>query len=141
MKVDFRQKFFMKLSLLRSQPIIKLGLGIFLVLIVSSGIHKNQTNQVLAQDVNATFNRAETLNLKRQIRQLEGEIRRLNRNNMRSQSLTPSPVPQNPSTNYRSVGRSDPMFERLATLLIELKEDVQNLDKRITAIEEKIDSP
>lgn len=141
MRVDCQQKFFMKLSLFRSQPIIKLSLGIFLVLLFSLGIHKNQTNQVLAQDVNATFNRAETLNLKRQIRQLEGEIRRLNRNNMRSNSLTPSPIPRNPSTNYRSVGRSDPMFERLATLLIELKEDVHNLDKRITAIEQKIDSP
>ena len=133
----------MKLSLFCSQLRVRLFLSIFLFLIVSMGINWKHTRYVLAQDRTETFNRAETLNLKRQIRQLEGEIRRLNQSNMRSNSLTPSPTPRStfsnpPIVNNQPVGRSDPMFERLATLLIELKEDVQNLDKRMTAIEQKL---
>ena len=133
----------MKLSWFRSQPKVKLFLSILLFLIVSLGINWSHTNHVLAQDNTSTYNRAETLNLKRQIRQLEGEIRRLNQLNMRSNSLTPSRIPRSnisnpPIVNNRPVGRSDPMFERLATLLIELKEDVQNLDKRMTEIEQKL---
>ncbi|WP_323302584.1 hypothetical protein [Crocosphaera sp. UHCC 0190] len=33
------------------------------------------------------------------------------------------------------IGRSDPLFERLSTLVIELKERVMNLEKRMTQIE------
>ena len=133
----------MKLSLFRSQTITKLCFSLVLALIASLGIHWNQDSSVLAQNRTDTFNRAETLNLKRQIRQLEGEIRRLNRANTRSNSSIPDRIPRStfsnpPVVNNQPVGRSDPMFERLATLLIELKEDVRNLDKRMTAIEQKL---
>lgn len=33
------------------------------------------------------------------------------------------------------IGRSDPLFERLSTLVIELKERVMNLEKRMTQLE------
>ncbi len=133
----------MKLSLFRSKFMFKLCISTLLVLITGLGIQGNGANYVLAQDRIDTFNRAETLNLKRQIRQLEAEIRRLNQNNMRSNSLMPSRVPRStfsnpPVVDNRPIGHSDPMFERLATLLIELKEDVKNLDRRMTAIEQKL---
>ena len=133
----------MKLSLFRSQLIIKFCLGLFLFIVFSLGVHLTENSSVLAQSRTDTFNRAETLNLKRQIRQLEGEIRRLNQSNNRSNSFTPSRIPRStfnnpPIVNNQPIGRSDPMFERLATLLIELKEDVQNLDKRMTEIEQKV---
>ena len=133
----------MKFSWFRFQPKVKFFLCIFLFFTVSLGIKGNNANHVLAQNNTSTYNRAETLNLKRQIRQLEGEIRRLNQLNMRSNSLTPSRIPRSnisnpPIVNGQPIGRSDPMFQRLATLLIELKEDVRNLDKRMTAIEQKL---
>lgn len=43
-----------------------------------------------------------------------------------------------PVVDGRAIGSSDPLFQRLSTLLIELKEDVQNIDQRLTAVEAKI---
>ena len=44
-----------------------------------------------------------------------------------------------PIVNGQAVGKSDPMYERLATLLIELKEDVRNIDERLTQIEQEVE--
>jgi hypothetical protein len=35
------------------------------------------------------------------------------------------------------VGRSDPLFERLATLVIELKEDFKKLEQRVQVLEKE----
>ena len=43
-----------------------------------------------------------------------------------------------PVVDGRAIGSSDPLFQRLSTLLIELKEDVQNIDQRLTAVEAKV---
>ena len=45
-----------------------------------------------------------------------------------------------PVVNGQAIGRSDPLYERLATLLIELKEDVKNLDRRLVDLENKASS-
>jgi hypothetical protein len=42
-----------------------------------------------------------------------------------------------PVVDGQAIGRSDPLYSKLATLLIELKEEVRNLDRRLTAIEKK----
>ncbi|MGK7934195.1 MAG: hypothetical protein AB4206_00060 [Xenococcaceae cyanobacterium] len=131
----------MKLSWFRSQFMLKVCLSLLLVLLVSLGIQGNKSNYVWAQSSTDTFNRAETLNLKREIRQLEAEIRRLNQLNRRSNSLTPTPrsnLNNTPMVNNQPVGSSDPMFQRLANLLIELKEDVKKLDERMTKIEQQV---
>ncbi len=131
----------MKLSWFRSQFMLKVCLSLLLVLLVSLGIQGNKSNYVWAQSRTDTFNRAETLNLKREIRQLEAEIRRLNQLNRRSNSLTPTPrsnLNNTPMVNNQPVGSSDPMFQRLANLLIELKEDVKKLDERMTKIEQQV---
>ena len=39
--------------------------------------------------------------------------------------------------NGQAIGNSDPLYERFATLLIELKEDVRNIDQRLTKIEQQ----
>lgn len=125
----------MKISWFRSQFIIKFCLTVLFILLVSLGIQGKQSNLVLAQSSTDTFNRGETLKLQRQIQQLEGEIRRLNRENMRSNTLTPTPQSTVENPPLKS---SDPMFDRLATLLIELKDDVRNLDERMTKIEQQV---
>ena len=134
----------MKLSFLFSRSPSKFCLSVFLALIVSLGIHLTRPASVSAQSQSSTdrFNRSETLNLRRQIRQLDGNIRRLNETNSRSRfnlSVPRAPIGNPPIVNGQPVGRSDPLFERLATLLIELKEDVRNLDQRLTEIEQKVD--
>jgi BMFP domain-containing protein YqiC len=55
------------------------------------------------------------------------------------------PIPGNRQrTNYPSgridgklIGRSDPAFENLATMVIELKQEIQVLEKRVAKIEKK----
>ncbi len=83
------------------------------------------------------------LNLRNRVNRLEGEVRSFNQPNYLRKTTTPNPTqsPNNlgnpPMINGQAIGRSDPLFERLATLLIELKEDVRNIDKRLTSLEKK----
>jgi hypothetical protein len=39
--------------------------------------------------------------------------------------------------NGETVGQSDPLFDRLSTLVIELKEEVRGLEKRVKTLEEE----
>ena len=88
---------------------------------------------------------AEISSLRSRISRLESEVR-----NFRSSSSAPGVPAQSPSresisgtinnppmVNDRVVGRSDPLFERLATLLIELKEDVRDIENRLVILEEQ----
>jgi BMFP domain-containing protein YqiC len=84
--------------------------------------------------------RSEVYSLRNRVDRLESEVRRLSQSNNRS---NPSPNPSSGGTSAQIidgelVGRSDPLFERLATLVIELKERITNLEKRMTALEEKL---
>ena len=88
---------------------------------------------------------AEISSLRSRISRLESEVR-----NLRTSNSTPGVPAQKPSreslsgtinnppvVNNQVIGRSDPLYERLATLLIELKEDVRDLDNRLVVLEEK----
>ncbi|ELS04280.1 hypothetical protein Xen7305DRAFT_00040090 [Xenococcus sp. PCC 7305] len=84
---------------------------------------------------------AEISSLRSRVNRLESEIRRLGR----SSNLPTSPREPNPprtgspaEINGNLVGSSDPLFERFATLLIELKEDVRDLNRRLTEVETQI---
>lgn len=123
----------MKLSWFRSKSVIKFSLSLLSVLLVSMVIEGDRA--ILAQSSIDTFNRGETLKLQREIRQLEAEIRRLKRENMRSDSL--NAVPRS-TVDSQPVEDIDPMFKRLATLVIEMKEDINSLEQRMTALEEKV---
>lgn len=80
---------------------------------------------------------AENFQLRSQVSRIESQLatlsgrplssaQRLNRN---------TPTPQISSrTNRQPVSSSDPMFERLATLVIELKERVQSLESQVAQL-------
>lgn len=94
---------------------------------------------------------AEISSLRGRINRLEAEIRRLNRlipqTNLSRPNQSATPPPRNPTSGEQPptvvdgelVGRSDPTVEKLSTLLIELKEDVRNLDRRLTDVEAKVE--
>ncbi|GAB4550198.1 MAG: hypothetical protein Tsb0014_44770 [Pleurocapsa sp.] len=120
--------------------IAKFGLSCLLVTIIFISLQFVHNHPVSAQST-ATMN-AEISNLRTRINRLEQEVNRLNNLTQRNNIATPSqtkviPNTGNPPTvDGRAIGRSDPLYQRLATLVVELKEDIQNLDKRLTKIEQ-----
>jgi hypothetical protein len=92
--------------------------------------------------------KSDIISLQSRISLLEQEVNRL-----RSSSSQPLYLPdaklKQPTTppsraingnanvvNGQVIGRTDPLYGRLATLLIELKEEVRSLDHRLTKIEQ-----
>jgi hypothetical protein len=96
------------------------------------------------------------LSLKSDIISLESRLNRLEQEVTRLRSITSSqlnvpaaelkerstpPVSRNTTgnpavVNGQVIGRTDPLYSRLATLLIELREEVTSLDRRLTEIEQ-----
>ena len=119
----------------------KLLFNLLLIILLSLTLVVSSNPLVKAQSI--TGIRSEITSLRARVNRLESEVRNLSRSNTSnrtapniSQRELPSSTINNPPIiNNRAVGRSDPLFERLATLVIELKEDVRNLDQRLTAIE------
>jgi hypothetical protein len=77
--------------------------------------------------------------LRRQVEGLDAEVRRLGDVVARNyQSSSPPRQNNTPSIVHgEPLGRSDPMFERLSTLVIELKQDFKTLEQRVTQLEKK----
>lgn len=126
----------------RIKKVIAFGLSICLSILIVVGITITQDRSVSAQST--TDFRAEITNLRTRVSQLEREVRRLSQSSKR---ITPSaderigsqPTFSNPPlVNDRPIGRSDPMFERLANLVIELKQDVRRLDQRVVEVERQL---
>ena len=119
----------------------KLLFNLLLIILLSLTLVVSSNPLVKAQSI--TGIRSEITSLRARVNRLESEVRNLSRSNTSnrtapniSQRELPSSTINNPPIiNNRAVGRSDPLFERLATLVIELKEDVRDLDQRLTAIE------
>ncbi|MDJ0575838.1 MAG: hypothetical protein QNJ65_11815 [Xenococcaceae cyanobacterium MO_234.B1] len=119
----------------------KLLFNLLLIVLLSLTLVVSSNPLVKAQSI--TGIRSEITSLRARVNRLESEVRNLSRSNTSnrtapniSQRELPSSTINNPPIiNNRAVGRSDPLFERLATLVIELKEDVRDLDQRLTAIE------
>ncbi len=81
--------------------------------------------------------RSDFRNLETRIRTLEAEVRRLQGSTSLS-SLSPNSPNSYPQiVDGELIGRSDPLMERFATLLIELKEQVKQLENRVTQLENK----
>ena len=95
---------------------------------------------------------SDIISLRSRVSRLEQEINQL-RYSVRASDSRPAkklPIPNRsaptsrptvvnpPIVNGQAVGKSDPMYERLATLLIELKEDVKNINERLTEIEQQV---
>ncbi|BAU64801.1 hypothetical protein STA3757_21770 [Stanieria sp. NIES-3757] len=122
-----------------------------LIIAISLGINLSHHQKLLAQS--STEFSGEISSLRSRISRLESEVRRLSQRNFSGDRTYPQPrqdslgnidslppISNPPSVNGQSIGRSDPMFERLATLLIELKEDVRSLDQRLTKVEQQINN-
>jgi hypothetical protein len=123
----------------------------FLIIAIFIAINLSSHQKILAQS--STEFSGEISSLRSRISRLESELRRLSQRNFSNSRAYPKPrqdslenadvlppIYNPPSVNGQSIGRSDPMFERLATLLIELKEDVRNLDQRLTTVEQQINN-
>ena len=122
------------------QPIVKLSLGLLVVLIIGIQIYLRH-----AQPVAAQTSSPEVLNLRTRVRLLETEVRRLRRSTGRSEpyqpgQLLPDPTPTPPQiVDGQAIGRTDPMFQRLATLVIELKEQIAGLEERLSQVENQLE--
>ena len=81
---------------------------------------------------------AENFQLRSQVSRIESQLAQLS-GRTRPQPSTPNqPVPQiSYRTNRRQVSSSDPMFDRLATLVIELKERVQSLEAQVGELKKR----
>lgn len=117
----------------------------FIVIVLLLGLILLASKPVSSQSV--TGLNSEISNLRSRISRLESEVRNLQRGNFNSAPGIPKTIPETetgfdtidnpPVVNNQAIGRSDPLYERLATLLIELKEDVRNLENRVNILEEK----
>ncbi len=122
---------------------IKLLVKLFFIVLLSVLLIVSSNSLVKAQSI--TGLNAEISSLRTRINRLESDIRNLsraissNRNipNIPNRELPSSTIDNPPAIDNTVVGRSDPLFERLANLVIELKEDVRDLDQRLTVIEER----
>lgn len=80
---------------------------------------------------------ADNFQLRSHFSRLESQLAELSG---RSPSPTPSPIRPVPSVRPRTnrqVSSSDPMFDRLATLVIELKERVQALEAQVAELKKQ----
>lgn len=98
------------------------------------------SSRTLAQSSSALESRisrleSDSFQVRSQLTRLESQLGQLSGRSS-SQTPTPNRPPQVPprSTRQRQVSSSDPMFDRLATLVIELKERVQALEKQVTQL-------
>ncbi|MBE9046562.1 hypothetical protein IQ255_19470 [Pleurocapsales cyanobacterium LEGE 10410] len=128
---------------------IKVGLSCLLIAMLIS-VQAVKSNSVLAQSplINSEIN-----SLKARITRLEQEVNRLRNTSFNTRSrisrprkTAPSPPATPPKTDYppmvdgQAIGPSNPLYERLATLLIELKEDVRNIEQRLEKVEAQVTS-
>ncbi|MGB5713460.1 MAG: hypothetical protein WBM44_21440 [Waterburya sp.] len=106
----------------------------------------SQANQSVLAQSNRNFS-SEIASLRARMNQLEQNVNRIRNGNIRlgnPQKSQPAPIlPQQrfrgsnpPLVDGQVIGQSDPTFKRMATLLIELKEDVRGIEERLTKIEQ-----
>lgn len=116
---------------------IKVGLGLWLFLAASIVILTVYSPQPLSARSLSSIS-AEVTSLNTRVNQLESQVRQLSRSIAQSKrTVSPNP-PANKKIPVRSIEPSDPMFDRLANLAIELKERLDKLEERIDRLEQKI---
>ena len=118
-------------------------ISLLIVVLLSVILVLGNNNLVKAQSI-STLN-AEIIGLRTKVNRLESDVRNLRRSigsnrstpNIRQREVPSSTINNPPAIDNTVVGRSDPLFQRLATLVIELKEEVRNLDQRLDTLEAK----
>ena len=130
--------------------IIRICLGCCIAIAIFADLPAIDNSAVLARsDVTSS----DIISLRARINRLEQQVNQI-RYSVRVETPRPAknlPLPDRseptsrptvvnpPIVNEQPVGKSDPMYERLATLLIELKEDVRNINERLTEIEQRVE--
>lgn len=123
---------------MKNFPLKKILSVIVLTILISLTIISSTNLQAVSQST--TSLNAEISSLRSRVNRLESEIRRLGRVSNLPSPRTSNPPRNNAPSNINGnlIGSSDPLFERFATLLIELKEDVRDLNQRLTNVETQI---
>ena len=98
-----------------------------------------QPKHTLAQETSYLESRisrleAETYQLRSQINQLQSQVLGLNQSTQRTGSTKPAP-PIAPRGNRPA--SADPMFDRLATLAIELKQRINKLEAQVAELQKR----
>ncbi|MCG5059680.1 hypothetical protein VB834_11715 [Limnoraphis robusta Tam1] len=121
-------------NLLKSSTIFRLSLAFVTILIVWQLFSSAQAST--NSQLEFRIRRLET-----QIGQLRGEISGLRSRSSPSVNIVEVPpvenIPPDPRSHLMS---GDPMFDRLATLVIELKQDFQQLQQRVDQIESQTET-
>ncbi|MGF1589922.1 MAG: hypothetical protein ACFCU7_11880 [Pleurocapsa sp.] len=126
--------------------VIQICLSCLLISLIYLGLPTLVSQPVLAQS-NLNLN-SDIISLKARISRLEQQVNNLrssnfNRPSRPSKTKQPTATPPIPNVGNppvvdgQAIGNTDPLYKRLATLLIELKEDVRNIDQRLTQIEQQ----
>ncbi len=107
-----------------------------LMIALQAVYHSVSAQSISPQSLN-NFN-ADLVRLRTRVNRLESQLRNNNRiplpnNTVRNQTITRPPI-----VDGKAIGPSDPLLERLSTLLIELKEDVNRIDQRLTVLENRV---
>ncbi len=76
---------------------------------------------------------SETIQLRSQLSRIESQLAQLAGGRVPSNR----PAPSIPSRSNRQVSSSDPLFDRLATLVIELKQRVQSLEAQVAELKKQ----
>ncbi len=122
--------------------IIQFYLSLFIIVMLTITICLTYPQAISAQSLNSL--NLEITTLRTQIQRLESEVRLLRQSNspsLRQSSQAPPPSSLNtpPAViDGQIIGRSDPMFQKLATLVIELKEDVRKLQDDMQYLKKKV---
>lgn len=129
----------MKSRWLRYQPIIQLSLGLLLVFLISLIIPLIHPVRVMAEHPHSSA--AERINNNIRLHQLQRDVRRLNQTSPRNfpTNINGVSTPQRLSIPTNMQG-SEPQWEQLATLTVELKDRIKVLEERVAQLESALQS-
>ena len=116
----------------------KLGLVLFLSIIIGLLIGTSRSNAISDPALNSL--RSEVNGLRIRIDRLETEIRNLkqvSRRNLPTNRYNPPPISLDRDRSRR-IESEDPMFQSLATLVIELKQEINKLEERLKKVEDLV---
>ncbi|QLE42984.1 hypothetical protein FD723_22750 [Nostoc sp. C052] len=105
--------------------------GILITIIWGSFFSKTASSQQVESRINnleADLNRFES-----RLNQIESQLGKTRQYSSSRTTLTP----RQSTGSRRNLSQQDPMFDRLATLVIELKQQVNKLEERVAKIESR----